>query len=40
MIVIKTKEEINKMRKAGIILASCHKEIAKLIKPGHHHGGN
>jgi methionyl aminopeptidase len=34
MIVIKTKEEINKMRQAGIILASCHKEIAKLIKPG------
>lgn len=34
MIIIKTKEEINNMRKAGIILASCHKEIAKLIKPG------
>jgi methionyl aminopeptidase len=34
MIVIKTKEEIKKMRQAGIILASCHKEIAKLIKPG------
>ncbi|MFC5652801.1 type I methionyl aminopeptidase [Paenibacillus solisilvae] len=34
MIVIKTKEEINNMRKAGIILASCHQEIAKLIKPG------
>ncbi len=34
MIVIKTKDEINKMRQAGIILASCHKEIAKLIKPG------
>ena len=34
MIIIKTKEEINNMRKAGIILASCHQEIAKLIKPG------
>lgn len=34
MIIIKTKEEIAKMREAGIILASCHQEIAKLIRPG------
>lgn len=34
MIVIKTMEEIMKMRKAGEILAACHKEIAKMIKPG------
>jgi methionyl aminopeptidase len=34
MIIIKTKEEINLMRKAGILLASCHKEVAELIKPG------
>jgi methionyl aminopeptidase len=34
MIIIKTKEEINLMRKAGILLASCHKEVAGLIKPG------
>jgi methionyl aminopeptidase len=34
MIIIKTKEEIMRMREAGIILASCHKEIAALIKPG------
>lgn len=34
MIVIKTMEEIEKMKKAGQILAACHKEIAKMIKPG------
>src|SRR5690606_29553868 len=34
MIVIKTMEEIMKMKKAGEILAACHKEIAKMIKPG------
>jgi methionyl aminopeptidase len=34
MIIIKTKEEINLMREAGILLASCHQEVAKLIKPG------
>lgn len=34
MIVIKTKEEIAKMRKAGELLAACHREIAKLIRPG------
>ncbi|WP_047153476.1 type I methionyl aminopeptidase [Aneurinibacillus tyrosinisolvens] len=34
MITLKTKEEIALMKKAGEILASCHKEIAKIIKPG------
>lgn len=34
MLIIKTKEEIEKMKKAGEILANCHKEIAKIIKPG------
>jgi len=34
MIVIKTQEQIEKMAKAGRILAACHREIAKLIRPG------
>lgn len=34
MIIIKTEEQIEKMRKAGEILANIHKEIAKMIKPG------
>ncbi|MTI47813.1 type I methionyl aminopeptidase [Sporosalibacterium faouarense] len=34
MIIIKTKKEIEKMHKSGKLLASCHKEISKIIKPG------
>ncbi len=34
MIIIKTEEEIEKMKKAGEILANAHKEIEKMIKPG------
>ena len=34
MIIIKRPEEIEKMRKAGELLAKTHKEIAKMIKPG------
>ncbi|WNQ12428.1 type I methionyl aminopeptidase [Paenibacillus aurantius] len=34
MIIIKTPEEIEKMRAAGRLLASCHQEIKKRIKPG------
>lgn len=34
MIVLKSQREIDAMEKAGEILASCHKEIARLIKPG------
>mgnify|MGYP001392145507 FL=1 len=34
MVVIKTREEIENMKKAGEILANCHKEIAKIVKPG------
>jgi methionyl aminopeptidase len=34
MIIVKTMEEIEKMKKTGEILAGLHKEIAKLIKPG------
>lgn len=33
-IKLKTIEEIAKIRAAGSILAACHKEIGKLIKPG------
>lgn len=34
MIILKTPEEIEYMRAAGKILAACHREIAKLIRPG------
>ncbi|MBP1153232.1 MULTISPECIES: type I methionyl aminopeptidase [unclassified Paenibacillus] len=34
MITIKTPEEIELMRQAGEILAKCHQEIAKMIRPG------
>ena len=34
MIVLKSKREIEMMGKAGEVLAACHKEIAKRIKPG------
>lgn len=34
LIHLKTKEEIASIRKAGQIVASCHKEIAKFIQPG------
>ncbi len=33
-ITIKSKEEIEKLREAGKIVALCHKEIKKIIKPG------
>jgi methionyl aminopeptidase len=34
LIEIKTKQEIEYMKEAGKILVACHKEIAKMIKPG------
>ncbi len=34
MITLKSEREINLMHEAGKLLASCHKEIAKMIKPG------
>lgn len=34
VITIKTEREINLMYEAGKLLASTHKEIAKIIKPG------
>ncbi|GAA4703226.1 type I methionyl aminopeptidase [Brevibacillus fulvus] len=34
MITLKSQQEIEKMKAAGEILAACHKEIAKLIRPG------
>ncbi len=34
MIIVKTPDEIMKMKKAGEILANVHKEIKKMIKPG------
>ncbi|MCJ7842070.1 type I methionyl aminopeptidase [Lederbergia sp. NSJ-179] len=34
MITLKTEREISLMHEAGKLLASCHREIAKRIKPG------
>ena len=34
MIIIKSMDEIYKMKKAGQVLAGAHKEIAKFIRPG------
>ncbi len=34
MITLKSEREIQKMDAAGDVLAACHKEIAKMIKPG------
>lgn len=34
MIILKNQEEIDQMRAAGEILAACHRELAKLIRPG------
>lgn len=34
MIFIKNEQEIEKMKRAGKLLANVHKEIAKIIKPG------
>ncbi|MDQ0220679.1 type I methionyl aminopeptidase [Peribacillus cavernae] len=34
MITIKSEREIELMHEAGKLLAACHREIAKLIKPG------
>lgn len=34
MIILKSKREIELMHEAGKLLAACHQEIAKMIKPG------
>ncbi len=34
MIIVKTEEEILKMKAAGEILADVHKEIKKIVRPG------
>jgi len=34
MVILKTTDEILQMKKAGQIVAACHKEIAGMIKPG------
>ncbi|KFN03972.1 type I methionyl aminopeptidase [Bacillus clarus] len=34
MITIKTKREIELMHESGKLLASCHREIAKMMQPG------
>ena len=34
MIILKTKDEIGRMKQAGEILAACHREIKKRISPG------
>lgn len=34
MVILKSEREIKLMKQAGLILAECHKEIAKMVKPG------
>ncbi|MRX55810.1 type I methionyl aminopeptidase [Bacillus idriensis] len=34
MIILKSEREINRMHEAGKLLAACHQEVAKLVKPG------
>lgn len=34
MIILKNEQEIERMHEAGKLLASCHKKIAAMIKPG------
>jgi len=34
MIILKSPQEIEEMRVAGAMVAACHREVAKLIKPG------
>ncbi|WP_019243056.1 MULTISPECIES: type I methionyl aminopeptidase [Bacillus] len=34
MIILKSKSEIENMRKAGILLATIHQEVKKMMKPG------
>lgn len=34
MIIVKSMKEIDRMREAGKILAACHQEISRLIRPG------
>jgi len=34
VIYLKSKEQIARMRESGKLLAQCHKELQKLIKPG------
>lgn len=34
MIILKTKEQIEMMKQAGELVAACHREIAKRIRPG------
>lgn len=34
MIILKSKQEIEAMRRANEIVADCHREIAKMIAPG------
>ncbi|MFC5712379.1 type I methionyl aminopeptidase [Thalassorhabdus alkalitolerans] len=34
MVTLKSEREIKQMEEAGKLLASCHRELAKLIKPG------
>lgn len=33
-IILKTQDEIAKIREAGQILAECHQELARRIGPG------
>ncbi|PLR86949.1 type I methionyl aminopeptidase [Bacillus sp. V33-4] len=34
MINLRSQREIEKMKQAGVVLASCHQELANLIRPG------
>lgn len=40
MIILKPEREIRLMHEAGKLLASCHKEIAKIIEPDIPHYGS
>lgn len=34
MIILKSKHEIEQMRKAGQVVAECHRELRRVIRPG------
>lgn len=34
MVILKTQQEIEGMHEAGKLLAECHKQLSKMIKPG------
>ena len=34
LMILKSEKEIQHMRESGKLLAACHREIAKMMKPG------